>query len=301
MRPVGAMALLGAIAIQAGFIVNGTALDEDGSADRLIEASTGDADGQLLLGLVIAGLGFVALAPALTFLFSAAKARAEKMLGALVAFAIVGALMIGGGLILNHFAYLNAADDFVAAEQQREAAPQAPGGEGAEEQGTAAEEQTDEDAEEEADDRARDAQRDAELGSLSGLLVRGGALLFGIGFLYTSLWSMRTGLLSRFWGSLGMAAAVVLALFFLYLFTLVWALAIGLFLLGAWFGRRPPAWESGTAMPWPKAGEQPREDPEDAVEGTGRERTELPLPEGEVEAPRDEPPGPPPRKRKRRS
>lgn len=299
MRPVGAMALLGAIAIQAGFIINGTALDEDGSADRLIEASTGDADAQLLLGLVIAGLGFVALTPPLTFLFSAAKVRAEKMLRPLVAFAIVGGLMIGGGLILNHYAYLNAADDFAAAEQQREAEPQTPG-EGAEGQGTGADEQASEDAEEEADDRARDAQRDAELGSLSGLLVRGGALLFGIGLLYTSLWSMRTGLLSRFWGSLGMAAAVVLALFFLYLFTLVWALAIGLFLLGAWFGRRPAAWETGTAMPWPKAGEQPREATGD-VEGTGRERTELPLPEGELEPPRDEPLSPPPRKRKRRS
>jgi len=113
---------------------------------------------------------------------------------------------------------------------------------------------------------------------------------------------MRTGLLTRFWGSLGMASGVVLGLFFLYFFTLIWFLAMGLFLLGAWFGSRPPAWETGAAEPWPRPGDRGGPDGDDddgTVEGRGRE---LGRP-GEGEDPGGEGQGsigPPPRKRKRR-
>jgi hypothetical protein len=300
-RPAGIAGVLGALAIQAGFIVNGTALDGDGSAERLLEASTGDADGQLLLGLIVAALGFILLAVPLTYLFAAARARSERVLRQMVGLGIAGALMMGAGLVANHFSYLDAADTFAASEAERAEEPAAgedDGKQGAQEPPT---EEESEDAEDEADDRARDAQREASGATLSGLLVRGGALAFAVGFLYTALWAMRTGLLTRFWGSLGMASAVVLALFFLYFFTLIWFLAIGFFLLGLWFGGRPPAWDAGRAIPWPKAGEQAGEAAEDSVEGHGRELTERSLPEaGEDDAGEPAPPSEPPRKRKRR-
>jgi hypothetical protein len=80
---------------------------------------------------------------------------------------------------------------------------------------------------------------------------------------------------------------------------------MGLMLLGAWVGRRPPAWEAGIAIPWPRPGDRPDESGGD-IEGHGRELSEPPLPEaedqnGEGGPPRpDEPPPEPPQKRKRR-
>lgn len=329
-RPAGIAAVLGAVAVQAGLIVNGGALSGDGTAERLMEAAEGDADGQLLAGVVIAGLGFLLLAAPITFFFRAALARTDRMIRGLLPLGAVGALMVAAGLILSNSAYLNGADDFAASEAEREADSERPageaqgGGQGAESPGGAAAEggrgaeqgntttvqptttttettaESEEDDEEDADDRATDALNDASGASTAAILYRGGAFVFSIGFLYAALWSMRTGLLSRFWGSLGMASAVVLGLFFLYFFALIWFLAIGLFLLGVWFGTRPPAWETGTAMPWPKPGQPPADDPGgDSIEGRGRE-LEGP---GEGEAPGDEPQGPagpPPRKRKRR-
>ena len=74
---------------------------------------------------------------------------------------------------------------------------------------------------------------------------------------------MRTGLLTRFWGSLGMACAVVFVLIVpssppMMIFQEVWFMALGFMLLGVWVGGRPPAWETGKAMPWLKPGERPR-------------------------------------------
>ena len=337
MRPAGVAAIAGALAIQIGLIIGGSALDADSTADRLLEASKGDADGQLLLGALASAAGFLLLAVPLTFFFLAARARSERVLRQLAPLGALGAVLIAAGLVINNTAYLSAADDFAASEADREAtvAP-APGSDQADQKGqedggaepkpageadrgeggtttveptTTTTETTDaeavdgEEAEDEADDRADDAIADASGSTASAYFVRGGALAFAIGFFYAALWCMRLGLLSRFWGSLGMASAVVLALFFLYFFTLIWFLAMGLFLLGAWVGGRPPAWETGAAMPWPKAGEQPP-DPGATIEGEGRELSGDAEPgelgEGTPEEPGEGPPGEPPQKRKRR-
>ena len=66
---------------------------------------------------------------------------------------------------------------------------------------------------------------------------------------------MRTGLLPRFWGSLGMALGVV-TLLGLILFALVWFIYFALLVLGKVPGGKPPAWQSGEAEPWPTPGEK---------------------------------------------
>ena len=100
--------------------------------------------------------------------------------------------------------------------------------------------------------------------------------------------------MTRFWGSLGMACAVVFVLIVpssppIIIFQLVWFMALGFMLLGVWVGGRPPAWETGTAVPWLKPGEEPPSDDgdPDLIEGEGRD----------VSGDR---PSDPPRKRKRR-
>jgi len=72
--------------------------------------------------------------------------------------------------------------------------------------------------------------------------------------IYTSLHAMRTGLLSRFWGSLGIALGAVSFIFFQ--FTLLWFVYLALLLLGWLPGDKPPAWEAGEAVPWPSPGER---------------------------------------------
>lgn len=353
-RPAGVGAILGAILVQGGLIVTGAALDADSTAERLLEAGTGDADGQLLAGSIATGTGFVLAGLTLTFLFLAAAARSDRVRRQLIGLSLAGAVLIGAGVVANHFTYLNASEDFAASESAREA-DEAPLAEllaraeaGEIEQVTLYADESTLDVEQEdgtaydvaypaereagirqrleanqvpiddpggdelsdaADDRAQDAINDASGAGPAALLVRGGALGMAIGFLYTALWSMRTGLLSRFWGTFGMASAVVLALFFLYLFTLVWFVGIGFLLVGLWPGGRPPAWEEGRAVPWLKPGQPAPGSPDEPLDGSGRELSEPPLPEpgadspGLPEAPTGpggETPGQRRRKRKRR-
>jgi hypothetical protein len=71
---------------------------------------------------------------------------------------------------------------------------------------------------------------------------------------YTCLHAMRVGLLSRFWGSLGMALGAVSFIFFQ--FALLWFVYLGILLIGRLPGGRPPAWAAGEAIPWPTPGEK---------------------------------------------
>ena len=49
-------------------------------------------------------------------------------------------------------------------------------------------------------------------------------------------------------------------LFLGFIGVLVFILALGLLIVGAWPGGRPAAWEAGRAIPWPKPGEEPPEE-----------------------------------------
>jgi hypothetical protein len=63
---------------------------------------------------------------------------------------------------------------------------------------------------------------------------------------------MRVGLLTRFWGSLGMALGAVSFLFFQ--FALLWFIYIGILLLRK--DSQPPAWAAGEPVPWPTPGDK---------------------------------------------
>jgi hypothetical protein len=88
----------------------------------------------------------------------------------------------------------------------------------------------------------------AELGLLVGLFT-------------LSLNAMRTGLLTRGLGGVGMVVAAVLLLapalgVLADVIPPLWALALGLLLLGRWPSGDPPAWARGEAVPWPSGVEQ---------------------------------------------
>jgi len=93
------------------------------------------------------------------------------------------------------------------------------------------------------------------------LLAQLGSLLLTGGFIWISLNAMRVGLLSRFMGYVGVFAGV------LVLFPIgspvpvvqgFWLVSVGMIFIGRWFQGIPPAWASGTAVPWPPMG-QPRQ------------------------------------------
>lgn len=106
-----------------------------------------------------------------------------------------------------------------------------------------------------ADDKAQNAVRDASTNAVATGLGLGGRLGLAFAFIYSCLWGMRTGLLTRFWGSLGMALGVA-ALLLLIQFTLIWFLYFALLVAGWVPGGRPPAWAAGEAIPWPSPGEK---------------------------------------------
>ena len=94
----------------------------------------------------------------------------------------------------------------------------------------------------------------APLRGLAAGFGLGGQFGFVIAMVYTCLHAMRTGLLTRFWGSLGMALGAVSFIFFQ--FALLWFLYLGVLLLGRVPGGRPPAWSSGEAEAWPTPAEK---------------------------------------------
>jgi hypothetical protein len=138
----------------------------------------------------------------------------------------------------------------------------------------------------------------------SGGVTVGRSLLFPallgmiIVMVYTPLQALRAGLLTRFFATLGMAlgaslillpqAPVLIGLWFGYL---------GLLFLGRVPGGRPPAWEAGEAIPWPRPGEEPSPEARQSGEAIQGEASEVaggaePSPGGQ--------PGSQKRKRKRR-
>ncbi len=91
---------------------------------------------------------------------------------------------------------------------------------------------------------------------------------------YVPLQALRCGLVPRFLGSLGMAlgASMILILPIAVLAMLAWTGFLGLTFVGRVPGGRPPAWDAGKAIPWPRPGDQVIADSNgDAIEGDATE------------------------------
>jgi hypothetical protein len=118
----------------------------------------------------------------------------------------------------------------------------------------------------------------------SGTIQVAQALLFPgvlglvVAMIYISLQALRTGLLTRFVGSLGIAlgASMILILPLALLGMVVWIGYLGLLFVGRVPGGRPPAWETGEAMPWPKPGAEPPAAPGAGGEAIEGDATEIP-------------------------
>jgi hypothetical protein len=264
--PAGLATLAGiALVIASAFAIGG--VSGDGDAELLRSAY--DHSSSVTLAAILQAGGFLFLVVPLYFLFKAAAARTERMRPQLIGLVIAAPLFLSVAAVLNAVATNDAADAFVAGSAKPGITVKAAASD-------CRSEQKDKGAKEFGEEydgaslsaalerctRTKVADEEAT-NAISESSTHGAAIGFGFGgriglafaLLYSCLWAMRTGLLTRFWGSLGMALGVA-ALLLLVQFTMIWFIYFGLLLLGRLPGGRPPAWAAGEAIPWPTPGEK---------------------------------------------
>jgi hypothetical protein len=310
MIPAGYAALLGVVLFVASIVIQAGASGENLDTDAGLLAQYGEDGGRLLLARISYGLAWLCFTLPLYVLFIAARARADRVRPALVAFCFIGPVLLAIQGPLQAIGLKDAGEKFLDSEPAAEVAeasgsgeaapddagaggsagaekPQPAGGgepaqAGGEGQGgevttTPTEETTpttteDEEVSDATEQRAEDQVDGSGLISFSRALLLPALLGLVTAMVYTSVWAMRTGLMTRFWASLGVALGVaVILLPFAQLALVIWFLALGVLLLGRWPRGTPPAWAAGAAVPWTRPGDEAGGAGGDALEGRGRD------------------------------
>jgi hypothetical protein len=240
----------------------------NGAAEVL--RSVNQHNGSVTLAGILQAIGFLALAPPLFYLFSAVRARSSQVRPQLVGLILAAPLFLAVSAALTIGVRTEAADQFVAGEAKSTLSA------------TAAKENCESDRKDEGakefaeenearkgetplfacerrkteDDEAENALGEASLVPLVTGLGLAGSLGLVVAFFYSCRWAMRTGLLNRLWGSLGMAAGITFLLGPLFVIGLIWLAYFALLVIGRVPGGQPPAWPAGEAVPWPTPGEK---------------------------------------------
>lgn len=243
-----------------------------GEGDAELLRSAHEHSSAVTLASLFQGAGFVLLVAPLVVLFRAAAARSDRMRYQLIGLVVAAPLFLAGSAVLNAVATNDAASEFVAGNAKPGITVKAAAEDcqselkdmGAKEfgeefgggsQAAALKQCTQTKV---ADEKASNAVSEASTRGLATGLGLGGRLGLAVALFYSCLYAMRTGLLTRFWGSLGMALGVA-ALLLLVQFTMIWFIYFGLLLIGRIPGGKPPAWAAGEAIPWPTPGEKAAE------------------------------------------
>jgi hypothetical protein len=207
---------------------------------------------------VITALGTFLLVPVLVYLYRAIAARRPQIPRVALILAVAAPLVAGGIGIARQVVLAHTADQFVStpakpltAAQSRITDPQAyfkavdkldPVG------------------------RAKDKLQSGSVTTVAyiGLVAN---LLLGTAFVLIGMHAMRSGLLSRFMGILGVIVGALTAVPLLGgapVVQLFWLIAIGVLFLNRWPQGRGPAWDAVEEIPWPSA-----QDRRDAIAGDG--------------------------------
>jgi hypothetical protein len=197
---------------------------------------------ELLASTVLRSIAFALMCVPLFYLFRAAQARSERVSGAMIGFAFIGPVLLGVQGAIAWIAQTSVASDFVAAA--------GPGGD--------------------IYSLLDDLVEDSSTFDVASNLLFPAILGMLVAMIYVPLQAMRVGLLTRFFGTLGMAlgAGMLFIAPAISLLTIsIWFLWLGLMFIDRIpGGPRPPAWEAGVAIPWPRPGDEPREPEDDASE-----------------------------------
>jgi hypothetical protein len=247
------------------------------------------------LSSVVEAIGFVLLAAPLYFLFRAAVSRSKgKMKSQLVGVIVVAPIFLAIGGVLNGIASNEAADTF----HKGEAKSTLSAAKGAEECRDEEREKGAKDFGEKYDSgtsplkdcekteqevsTAKNALSEASLRDAATGFGLAGRIGLAVALVYSCLWAMRVGLVTKFWGSFGMALGVA-AFILLVQFCLIFFIYFALLLVGKLPRGRPPAWAAGEAVPWPTPGERMAKEIE--PKGGGPDPDPDPDPDEPVEAP----------------
>jgi hypothetical protein len=271
-----AAAALAAVVLVIGAIAIATQAVGNGSGEATLLQDVNRHQSAQMISSILQAIGVGLLVLPLYYLFRAARARSQTMRGQLVGVVVAAPLFLAVLAVLSGISTIHAASDFVS-----NSVPRLVG------HGVSL-------TSERANNLASEAISEAPLRPLATGFGLGGEIGFVVAMFYTCLHAMRSGLLSRFWGSLGMALGAVSFIFFQ--FALLWFVYLGILLLRR--DSQPPAWAAGEAIPWPSAGEKAASQLQ-GQNGRGGEPPELP--EGEAGSEPPEEGGGPPRKRKQRT
>src|SRR4051812_47064507 len=205
-------------------VVSGIVLGSvSGDGDAELLRSYHEHSSAAIVSSLLQAVGFLLLAPGLLYLFQAALARSDRMRRQFVGVVVAAPIFLAGFAVCNGVATDDGAADFVdgggkADITRTEAAKDCRSDRGDQSLqaciGTKI-----------ADDRAQDALSNASLRPAALGLGFGGRIGLAAALLYTALYAMRTGLMTRFWGSLGMALGVFS--FIVLQFTLIWFVYLG--------------------------------------------------------------------------
>jgi hypothetical protein len=262
----GLATLLAVALLIGGAFVSGPIHGDDKA--EILRAANEHGSALIASGLLQA-LGFALLVLPLVVLFRAVRARSDKVRVQLIGLIIAAPLFFAVATLTNAPATKNAASQFVDGQAKStltkpEAAVECRSDlkdKGAKSFGEEFEAAKGETAlascetDKIENDEADNAISEQTLTNVAEGFSLGGRLGLAVSLLYTCLFAMRVGLLSRFWGSLGMALGAA-ALLGLVLFLVIWFIYFAILLLGRLPGGRPPAWAAGEAIPWPTPGEK---------------------------------------------
>lgn len=263
----GVAAIAGAVLTLVGLILLQSALSGDTNFEGLEGAH--DKATTVWLSGIATGLGYLVLGAPLLFLFRAAQARSSQVRNQLVGVVVLGPLLLGIAGVVLAGATVEAAGSYVDGKAKPTLTPKEATEEcGSERKKNGAEEFANDfpagpgstpleacERQKLEEDEASEAIRDASLIDFARYAGLAGGLALVVALFYSCLHAMRAGLLTRFWGSLGMAVGVAALIGFSPL-VMVWFIYFGLLLVGKVPGGRPPAWEAGEAVPWPTPGEK---------------------------------------------
>jgi len=281
----GLAALIGvALIVASAFVISGIG----GEGDAELLRSVDEHSSSVTFSSLLQAAGFAFLVVPLLVLFRAAAARSDRVRYQLIGLVVAAPLFLSVSAVFSAVATNEAASDFVAGKIEPGITAKAAAEDCRSEQEDLGAEEFGEDfgggspaaalkrcsATKVADETAADAIGEASTRGLATGFGLGGRLGLAVALLYSSLWAMRTGLLTRFWGSLGMALGVA-ALLLRVEFTTIFFLYLAFLMLGKVPGGRPPAWAAGEAVPWPTPGEkaaselEPGDSEEPASTGSG--------------------------------
>lgn len=239
--------------IAAQAVRNASGIAVSGVATEQVRSYHAHSSAVVLSG-VLTAIQFGLLVYPLYYLFRAAQARSDRVNPAMLGFIFIGPVLFAIQSVVFSFANISLASDFVTKA--------AAGGD--------------------IYNLLEDLSDDSTVSQIGQYLVLPAILGLVVAMVYVPLNAYRVGLLTRFFGTLGMAlgvAQILIAPQLSQTALMAWFAWLGFLILDRIPRGRPPAWEAGTAIPWPRPGDQPATAPpltDEVVEGDASEAFEPP-------------------------